>query len=210
MSVTPPRLGSDPLLMSAYAVLPGAPHVSRVFLPLGHRGEAVTVTWAGIAREAGEDLSTASDLYDLLGEPAAREIHPYGEATPATVRTLLRALGRALPSDQEVIAADWPGYAATAAVETEVELSTSHLGPWPRSDFLVHRTTLDHLLRIAEREAPFPVYLWTPDHSLVLSCPIYSDSLFLSSESVTVADLREAGLEAATVLEDGPLAVTGS
>jgi hypothetical protein len=83
------------------------------------------------------------------------------------------------------------------------------LGPWAARDFVVTRSTLGHLVEVARHGAPFPVYLWTPDRRFVLSCPWYSDSLFVTSDELAPGDFRAAGLEASLVPHDGPLAITG-
>lgn len=107
-------------------------------------------------------------------------------------------------------------YAETSQSDTEntagsgtqfptVTLSSSHIGPWDTTDFSVRLEPVTHL----EQSLKFPTYIWSDDFKLVLTCPIYSDSVFLTSPTLFAEDFVRAGLEARGILKDDYLPVTG-
>lgn len=210
MPVVPPLLSRDSSLVSAYADPSPGRRVSRVFLPLIRRGDGgEVIPWASLAARKGEALSANTDLYDLMDRSEASDIHPYGKTSVDSMWQLLQAIGASVPLEQDVITANWIGFAHRVMVGEEVEVSEP-LGPWPAGDFIFTRTTLRRLTQIAESEGAFPNYLWTSDHRFVFSCPIYSDSVFVTSDGLGADDFRAVGLEACPVEQDGPLAITGS
>ena len=209
MPVIPPLLGRDPLLVSAYADPSPGRRVSRVFLPLTRSDGADEISWASLAARKGETLSADTDLYELMDRSDAADIHPSGRTSVHTVRQLFGAIEASVSLGQDVIVANWIGYADKVVVGEEVEVSDD-LGPWPARDFILTRTTLAHLVQVAESEGPLPIYLWTSDHRFIFSCPYYSDSLFVTSDELVADNFRAVGLEASAVEQDGPLAITGS
>lgn len=207
---TAPPFTRDPLRLSAYTLFSGSTTTSRIFLPLAlDAGSADDGTWASLARAAGTPLTATTELYALLDRAQADGRHPHGAVSPATTQALLDALGTSLPLDEEIVAARWPGHAGDGGHDEELPLPAQTVGGWPPGDLSLTWTTLARCASGAERDGQLPVYLWTADLRLVLSCPLYSDSLFLASDQITAAHLRAAGLEAEGLLEDGPLMVTG-
>ena len=84
------------------------------------------------------------------------------------------------------------------------------VGPWNvRQDLLLRLRPLRSLVDVAEAEEHWPVLVWNRDLSFVLSCPLYSDSVLLSSTGISSRDLEREGLHSVEIDLTGPLTFTG-
>lgn len=216
MSHRVPPFSEDPLRLGAYVPFGLGFNSSRLFLPFSGQSDVQESCWSELATSAGTSLRADTMLYDLLDEDKAQSIHPLAEAQNSWITRLLDVLCSAVSVEDSFIFARSKIYAETSQSDTEntagsgtqfptVTLSSSHIGPWDTTDFSVRLEPVTHL----EQSLKFPTYIWSDDFKLVLTCPIYSDSVFLTSPTLFAEDFVRAGPEARGILKDDYLPVTG-
>lgn len=218
MHRTPP-FSTDPSRFGAYIPFKLGLHSSRLFLPFFDiDNNADPLSWTELAAHSGEALRADTVLYDLLDEDRARAIHPSATVQDPWATLLLSVLSSTVPIEDDFIFARSVVYAETTQRYAKIvdqrlrcfsrprrDLIDAHIGPWNTKDFAV---TLEPLVSLRE-ESTFPTYIWSEDLSLVLTCPIYSDSVFLTSSTLCAEDFTNAGLEAQAIVEDNALPITG-
>lgn len=185
-------------------------HTSRIFLPLGRDSVgAEQRSWRYAAAQRGIPLLPDTTFYDLVDEtPENSPSHPFAGADRTTIAALLAAVRPSIRPDEEVYLALWKGYAGDHVDGDVVNLEVEQLGTWQvHNDLRVVRSPLAGLLQLADQR--WPVFLWTADLRLVVSCPLYSDSVFVTSDVIDSGELAAQGLEALPADLDGPITFTG-
>lgn len=205
-----PPLTQDHSEFSSYVPRITGTHTSRIFLPLDRDSvRAAQRSWHYAAAQRGVQLLPDTSFYDLVDEtPVNCPSHPFAGADRATISALLAAVRPSISPDEEVYIALWNGYAGDHVDGDVVNPQAEQLGTWQvHSDLLVVRSPLVGLLQLADQH--WPVFLWSTDLRLVVSCPLYSDSVFVTSDSIDSQDLAAQGLEALRADLDGPITFTG-
>lgn len=203
-----PSFSQDFLATSAYVPTHTVGATNRIFLPLTYVNSDQVLSWSTLAEEVGVPLSSETVLTDLLEKSGIEVEHPQANAPLVWVTTFLSSIAEAAKPEVPVIFAAWPGYAGDGALGQEIHVSESRIGPWRTADLSFTRGPLSLLEEASRCHDRFPVYVWSLDLKMVLSCPLYSDSLFLTS-SVTLDHLSSHGIEAVGMSRNVPLPTTG-
>jgi hypothetical protein len=177
--------------------------VSRVFVPL-EREEFEFVSWRELASSVGCEIHALSRWRDIavrLDPSAERNLTPAsGSCDQATATRLTRALCTTPPEVTEGTYALWPGYAGELD-DFNVDQLFTYSDPAPLGRYgglaIVRRPLTWLLSRTVEHwRVHAPVYVWPDDGSFLISCPIYSNSLYVSGPAGVTKALSRAGLEA--------------
>ncbi|GAA4288938.1 hypothetical protein [Georgenia daeguensis] len=179
---------------------------SRLFLPAD--GPAGTVmTWRELALLAGMPLTADlrwSAIVSRLDAALRQELSaPFAVVPSATLVRLVDLLSAATSTPERCYFFLWEGYAEETA-DLVPEVAPPHVAVLARHDYVLHTAPLSWLVeRAADLMQPrMPVFLWPHDGAFLLACPLYHDSLYLSSDVALPDTLRSGGLEVLPIARD--------
>lgn len=188
----------------------------RVFSP-AEIADDMFVSCGELAGRAGYVLhpgSTWREISDRIGPEESSKYHPAsGGCDELGLETLLHILTGALPdlrTSTEVTFAMWPGYAGEVENVESVRVF-DFTAPLPFGRFgglAVAQAPLDWLLTFGSDRPGrphMPIYVWPPDGAFLISCPIYSNSLFISADEELAWKLEESALDVVRVDSHSPL-----
>lgn len=202
MGINIPNFGKDLSKVSAYAPLGQGLHVTRIFLPLPTRLGDLYMPWTDLANEKGVTLTAHTSLNDLLPQGVDIVSEPRAQAGGGVIPVLLKLAAEHLDIHDQCVFVRWIGYAESGDDADELALRGSHIGPWQQKEFTATFEPLAALDHVENAGLHLPTHIWTPDHSFILTCPMFSDSLYLSSVDIDAERLISEGLEAAPIDED--------
>lgn len=208
MGIEIPQFGNDMTRVSAYALFEEGWHVSRVLLPLPTKLSELYLTWEELATRANRELDPLISLAELLPTGFDLVSEPHARTGPGLIDALLSALEGHTDISAPHVIVRWTGYAESGDAD-EVALRGSHLGPWQMREFCATLEPLTDLHHVEHSGLHLPTHVWSLDRQLVITCPMFSDSLYISSPTLTGKELAAAGLEAVCVPTDGPLPMSG-
>ncbi|MDO5723616.1 MAG: hypothetical protein Q4P33_04355 [Flaviflexus sp.] len=208
MGIEIPPFGTDMTRVSAYALFTEGWHVYRVFLPLPTRLGEIHLSWADLAEQAGTVLGPQTTLLELLPRGVDLVAEPEARAGHGFIPALLEALTNHTDIFEPHVIVRWTGYAESGDAD-EVALRGSHLGPWQMREFAATLEPLTDLIHVEHSGLHLPTHVWSLNRSLVITCPMFFDSLYISSPTLTGEELAAAGLEAVLVPTDSPLPIAG-
>lgn len=113
-------------------------------------------------------------VFDLVCKPQAG-------TGPGVIDALLSALEGA-PSPYPT--SSCAGYAESGDAD-EVAVRGSHLGPRQMRELSATLEPLTDLHHVEHSGLHLPTHVWSFDRQLVITCPMFSDSLYISSPTLT-------------------------
>lgn len=195
--------------------------VARVLLPVGRaEGE---LPWSHfVPREA---LTATTSWYDLLvslgASPKGETIPPYAEMTRLLNTALEKALARILGPGERCWWVLWAGYGGLEVLEKSgFNEAPALLRDLPQdvieqiafaparklADYAVLRHEPASWLLAPDGEPPhlshYPLLACSDSLSVVLACPAYHDSVYLSGPRVLLEELSFAGIEIFEIAPD--------
>lgn len=153
-------------------------------------------------------LESEDGTSDLPGAGEASKHEPMsGECDRHSIGTILRILTEVVPGlrvSTDVTFAMWPGYAGELGGAGPVSVF-GHDAPLPFGRYgglAIKQAPLNWLSSFSVENPGrphMPVYVWPEDGSFLISCPIYSNSLFISGGELLAEKLEESALDAVRV-----------
>ena len=202
--------------------------VARVLLPMQRDGE--DVTWAHfIPRDQLSATVSWLDVCVALGKrPTMDYAPPFAQMTRLLNTALEGALTRILDVDEQCWWAVWEGYATTADLAAPgFDAAPPLLRTLPRnvvadlaftpagslSDSAVLRHEPPAWLREPDGNPPgyahYPLIVCSDSLSVVMACPAYHDSLYISGPEAMLTELTAADLEVFVIDPELPLPGSG-
>lgn len=167
------------------------------------------LSWASLANSSQTDLGPNTCLYDLMPKEQAGRIHPRAEVDQVFLDRLFTVLSQSTEVLDDHVFIDWRGYSEHNQDSGGAEIMVPRVGPWEAYELLAQVQPFSMLYERGARGRRLPLYVWSLDHQIVLSCPIYSDSLYLASSNVTSDLLISHNIEASAISSNDFLAITG-